>query len=247
MDEVNFLNIAGYYFVAIDDAANLRGELQSYAKQFDLKGTVIIASEGINLVLAGSEEGIRSWLAFLRSDARFVDIVAKESWSSAVPFQRLKVKVKQEIIRMDHPTVRPADQRASTVGPETLKRWLDQRHDDQNRAILLLDTRNEFEVATGTFVGSVSWKIAKFSEFPPAALEHKSTLEGMRVVSFCTGGIRCEKAALFLQDAGVENVVQLDGGILKYFEEVGQDHFVGSCFVFDERIALTDQLNPIST
>jgi UPF0176 protein len=207
-----------------------------------LKGTVLLAEEGINLFLAGAPEQVRGWVGFLREDPRFADLDPKESWSDAVPFKKLLVKVKREIIRMNHPTIRPDERgeagRAPAVAPETLHRWLDQGHDDEGRPVVTLDTRNAFEVDYGTFADTIDWRINKFSEFPDAVQAHKAEFEGKTVVSFCTGGIRCEKAALYMQEAGIERVYQLEGGILKYFELTDGAHWEGTCFVFDEREAL---------
>jgi UPF0176 protein len=148
------------------------------------------------------------------------------------------VKVKGEIIRMNHPAIRPANGRAPAVTPTTVKRWLDQGHDDAGRPVVTLDTRNDFEVDEGTFVGAIDWRISKFTEFPQALRDHQADLKDKTVVSFCTGGIRCEKAAILMREVGLEHVYQLEGGILKYFEEVGGAHYSGGCFVFDERRAL---------
>ncbi len=240
------LNISAYRFVAIDDGAQLRPRLLASAQAHGLRGTILLAGEGINLFLAGEEAAVRAFLAELRRDARFAALEAKESWSATQPFGRMLVKLKREIIRMDHPAIRPAEGRAPGVDAATLKRWLDQGHDDAGRPVALLDTRNAFEVEHGSFEGAIDWRITKFTEFPQALLDHREELAGKTVVSFCTGGIRCEKAAIFAHEAGLTNVLQLDGGILKYFEEVGGAHFRGDCFVFDEREALTPSLQPRS-
>ena len=208
-----------------------------------MRGTVILATEGINLFLAGGHESVHGFLQWLRGDARFEPLAAKESESDSVPFERLLVKVKPEIIRMNHPTIRPqhapaharANARAPALAAATLARWLDAGHDDAGRPVVMLDTRNAFEVGHGHFENAVECNIARFSDFPAAALAHRAALEGSTVVTYCTGGIRCEKAALFMREAGIANVWQLDGGILKYFETVGARHFVGECFVFDAR------------
>jgi UPF0176 protein len=158
------------------------------------------------------------------------------------------VRVKDEIITMKHPMIDPTAERAPAVEPKTLKVWLDQGHDDNGREIVLLDTRNDYEVQIGTFEGALHFGIDKFSEFPDAIMsttgDTREQLENKTIVSFCTGGIRCEKAALFLQEpaVGLANVYQLDGGILRYFEEVGDAHYKGECFVFDRRVALDSKL-----
>ena len=238
------LNISCYLFVSLSDTAALRDRLQARAEALALKGTVLIAEEGINLFLAGPPDALRVWVAEVRADARFAELTPKESWSEVQPFQRLKVKVKPEIIRMNHPTVRPdLAPRAPALPPATLSRWLDQGHDDAGRPVVMLDTRNGFEVDHGAFDGAIDWRLHKFSDFPQALAAHRDELAGKTVVSYCTGGIRCEKAAMVLAEQGL-TAWQLDGGILKYFEDTGGRHYHGSCFVFDEREALQADLSP---
>jgi len=241
----SILNISAYKFAALSDTARWRERIRAQAQALGLKGTVLLADEGINLFVAGAESGVRAFLAWLTAHAPFDDLPIKESWSSAVPFGKLLVKVKPEIIRMNHPTIRPHAQRAPAVDARTLARWLDAGVDDAGRAVVTLDTRNAFEVDHGRFEGARSLGIGKFSEFPQALAAHRAELEGKTVVTYCTGGIRCEKAALLMAEAGVHNVLQLDGGILKYFEEAGGKHFSGNCFVFDERGSLKDTLAPV--
>jgi UPF0176 protein len=238
------LNISCYLFVSLPDPAALRERLHARAEALGLKGTVLIAEEGINLFLAGSADAVRTWVDEVRADARLAALTPKESWSETQPFQRLKVKVKPEIIRMNHPAIRPdRAPRAPALAPATLSRWLDQGHDDAGREIVMLDTRNGFEVDHGAFDGAVDWRLQKFSDFPAALAAHRDELAGKTVVSYCTGGIRCEKAAMVLEEQGL-TAWQLDGGILKYFEDTGGKHYHGSCFVFDEREALNADLSP---
>ena len=231
----NVLNVSAYRFVPLPDAVALRDRLHAEAQALGLRGTILLAEEGINLFLAGEPSAMRAFLQQLRAEPRFAGLEAKESWSDDVPFRHLRVKVKHEIIRMNRPAVRPALGRAPALDPVTLRRWLDQGHDDAGRPVVMLDTRNAFEVDHGTFEGAVDWRLAKFSDFPDALAAHAEELAGKTVVSFCTGGIRCEKAALVMREAGLEDVWQLDGGILRYFEETGGAHFRGACFVFDQR------------
>jgi len=240
------LNISCYLFVSLSDTAALCERLHGRAEALGLKGTVLLAEEGINLFLAGTAEAVRAWVAELRADPRFAELTPKESWSETQPFQRLKVKVKGEIIRMNHPTIRP-DQapRAPALAPATLVRWLEQGHDDAGREVVMLDTRNGFEVDHGGFDGAIDWRLNKFSDFPEALAAHRDELVGKTIVSYCTGGIRCEKAAMVLAEQGL-TAWQLDGGILKYFEDTGGPHYHGSCFVFDEREALAPDLSPAS-
>jgi UPF0176 protein len=230
------LNLSAYLFVTLHDLPALRQRVFEAARLHGLKGTVLLAEEGINLFVAGAADAARVWLADLRRDARLAALDAKESWSEAVPFRHLRVKIKREIIRMNQPQVQPAAGRAAAVDARTLARWLDAGRCDQGRAVVLLDTRNAFEVEHGAFVGALDWRLSKFSDFPAAAREHRDQLAGRTVVTYCTGGIRCEKAALALSAAGVEHVLQLDGGILRYLEQTnGAPHWRGRCFVFDER------------
>ncbi len=241
------LNISAYLFTPLKDTVALREACHAQANALSLKGTVLIAEEGINLFLAGSEHAVRTFVSWLQHDPRLASISPKESWSASQPFRKLLVKVKNEIIRMNHPAIQPQSGRAPAVDAATLKRWLDSGHDDQGRPVVTLDTRNAFEVDEGSFVNAVDWRIDKFSDFPGAASQHLNDLRDKTVVSFCTGGIRCEKAAIYLRELGLPEVYQLEGGILKYFEEVGGSHYSGNCFVFDERRGVHPDLTPIQT
>jgi UPF0176 protein len=237
-------NIAAYKFVTLHDAQALRPLVLERALAGQLKGTVLLAPEGINLFLAGARAAIAAFLEWLRADARFADLETKVSYSSHVPFRKLMVKVKREIIRMDHPAIRPEAGRAPSVDAPTLARWLARGSDDAGRPLVMLDTRNAFEVEAGTFEGALDWRIERFTQFPAALRAHREQLQGKTVVSFCTGGIRCEKAALYMAEVGVSNVYQLEGGILKYFEQTDGAGFEGSCFVFDQRELLGPDLAP---
>jgi len=237
------LNVSAYLFTRIEDAQVLRPVLRERAITAGLKGTILLAGEGINLFLAGDADALRGFIAELRTDPRFSALAPKESWSAVQPFGRMLVKVKREIIRMGHPTIRPETGRAPAVAPQTLRRWLDRGRDDEGREVVLLDTRNAFEGDYGSFAGAVDWRIERFTQFPEAVATHRADLEGKTVVSFCTGGIRCEKAALYLREEGIE-AFQLDGGVLGYFAEVGAAHWSGDCFVFDQREALRPDLEP---
>ena len=241
------MNLSAYRFVEVTDAAALCERLHGQAQAAGLRGTVILADEGINLFLAGEEGALRGWLARLCEDARFAALDVKESWSDEQPFRHLRVKVKREIIRMNQPQVQPGAGRAPAVDAATLARWLDRGRDDEGREVVMLDTRNAFELEHGAFDGAVDWGLAKFSDFPAALASHRDELEGRTVVTYCTGGIRCEKAALAMQGAGVTNVWQLDGGILRYLETMRDaPHWHGRCFVFDERESIDPQLHGVA-
>ena len=240
-----FLNLSAYRFVTLDALDALRQRIAERAAAAGLRGTVLLADEGINLFVAGPPLEARSWLAGLGDDdPRLAGLQAKESFSDTLPFRRLRVKIKREIIRMDQPQIRPGEARAPAVDPATLARWLDAGRDDAGREVVMLDTRNAWEADAGAFDGALDWRLAKFSDFPAAAAAHRSALDGRTVVTYCTGGIRCEKAALALQAAGLERVWQLDGGILGYLERQGARHWHGRCVVFDERGALDERLAP---
>ncbi len=246
--DARLLNISAYAFVTLDRLGARRDALAQFAQAHCLKGTVLLAEEGINLVLAGAEPGVRAWLAALREEPLLAALEVKESWSRTLPFRHLRVKVKREIIRMNQPQVQPAMGRAPAIDAATLARWLRAGHDDAGRELLLLDTRNGFEVDAGAFAGAVDWRLTKFSDFPAALAAHRSELEGRTVVSYCTGGIRCEKATLALRDAGIEHSYQLDGGVLRYFEHLpSAPHWQGRCFVFDGRETLGADLAPPSS
>ena len=237
-------HIAAYRFVELDELPSLRDHIHTLAAAQDLRGTVLLAPEGINLMLAGSGLAVDLFLAELASDSRFAAMDVKRSTTSDMPFGKLLVKIKREIIRMNQLGVRPSEGRAPAIAPERLAQWLDQGHDDAGRQVVMLDTRNDFEVDVGRFGGAVDWRLRRFSDFPAAFGEQRKQLAEKTVVSYCTGGIRCEKAALWMQAQGLSNVWQLDGGILGYFASVGAKHFEGDCFVFDGRVALDAELAP---
>jgi UPF0176 protein len=237
MPALAFAVAAAYRFVDLPEAAALRERWLASAGAAGLKGTLLVAPEGLNFTLAGTPAALEDWLAALQADPRLAGLDIKRHAHDRLPFQRLRVKLKDEIIRMNQPVVRPQAARAPAVDAATLQRWLAQgRRDDAGREVVLLDTRNGFEVDAGAFEGALDWRLAKFSDFPAALEQHRESLRGKTVVSYCTGGIRCEKAALWMQRAGIDNVLQLDGGILRYFEATRDaPHWRGDCFVFDER------------
>jgi UPF0176 protein len=241
----SILNIAAYLFVSLNGLPDLRIKMLSECNSRGLKGTILLTGEGINMFLAGEELEMRSFLDWLREDPRFQPLQAKESWSEDQPFKKMLIKLKNEIIRMNHPTIRPEEGRANFISPKKLQEWLDRGTDDLGRPVVMVDTRNAFEVDYGTFENALHFNIEKFTEFPKAIMAHKEALVDKTLVSFCTGGIRCEKSGLYMREIGMQHSYQLEGGILKYFEEVGSAHYKGSCFVFDEREALEPNLDSI--
>ncbi|MBX9721470.1 MAG: sulfurtransferase [Candidatus Obscuribacterales bacterium] len=248
---MEIINVAAYKFVGIQDPSKWREAIRGKCVEQGLKGTILLAPEGINLFVAGERDCVDNFLTFMRCNedfgGRFTDLVVKESVSDKQPFRRMNVRLKKEIITMKHPMISPEEFRAPAVDPRTLKTWLDQGHDDEGRLVVMLDTRNEYEIKIGTFEGAISLNIDTFGEFPQS-WQHATTgddsqrFQNKTIVSFCTGGIRCEKAALYMRETNFANVVQLDGGILRYFEEVGGAHWNGACFVFDKRGAVDTEL-----
>jgi UPF0176 protein len=242
-----YVNIAAYKFITLDNLDELRPQYQQICARLGLKGTILLTPEGINMFLSGTRANIDEYLAWVRSDARLADLETKESLSVEQSHRRMLVRIKKEIITMRMPLIKPELGRAPHVEAKTLKRWLDQGHDDNGKPVVMVETRNDYEVDVGTFNNTVDYRLKKFTEFPEVIEKHKADFEGKTVVTFCTGGIRCEKAAIHMQNIGYDNVYQLEGGILKYFEEVGGAHYTGDCFVFDYRTALNPQLEPTET
>jgi predicted sulfurtransferase len=201
------------------------------------KGTILISAEGINGFLAGEEAAIRQFLSEIREEREFADLEVKESWSSEIPFTRMLVKIKREIIPMGRPDVRPTEFTGKRLYPAQFKQWL-----DENRDIVVLDTRNDYEVEAGTFEKAEHLNLKNFREFGDRLKELPNEVREKPVVMFCTGGIRCEKATALALKEGFKEVYQLEGGILKYFEEVGGAHYRGDCFVFDDRVTVDPEL-----
>lgn len=243
---MSVVNISCYKFVTLAERDALKADLDARCLELNLKGTILLAPEGINVFLAGTREAIDTIVGYLRSDPRFADLQPKESLSTEPPFKRMRVRLKKEIITMKMPLIRPEDGRAPSVTAAMLKQWLDRGVDNEGRPVVMLDTRNDYEVAAGSFDAAVDYDIGIFSEFPPQLAAHRDEYAGKTIVSFCTGGIRCEKAAIHMKAVGIEHVYQLEGGILKYFEEVGGAHYHGDCFVFDARDAVSADLQPVA-
>jgi UPF0176 protein len=254
MSGVDIVNIAAYKFVSIPDRQALQPVLLERCNELSLKGTILLADEGINLTVAGASTAIQLFLDFLCEGelfgGRFSDLDIKRSFSETQPFGKMVVRMPKEIITMRNPMIRPEAGRAPTVDPEQLKTWLEQGHDADGREIVLIDTRNSYEIDCGKFEGAIELPLENFSDFPElmrnALHEPGSDLANKTIVTYCTGGIRCEKAALFMKDELNLRVFQLDGGILNYFEKVGGSYWDGECFVFDDRYALDPELKPTS-
>jgi UPF0176 protein len=233
------LNIAAYRFLPLAGLKEKRAHLRSLCKAWNLKGSILLSPEGINLFVAGEADPIEWLLTELRSWPGLHDLQPKISGTEQLPFRRMHVRVKQEIIAFGVEGIDPSQQTSPKLLPQELKRWL-----DEGRPVTLLDTRNDYEVKLGTFNNAMTMGIEHFREFPDAVDKLSPALKEQPIVMFCTGGIRCEKAGPFMERQGFKHVFQLEGGILKYFEECGGAHFDGECFVFDQRTGLDPSLQP---
>lgn len=231
------VNVAGYRFADMPDRDELRQPFRDVCQELDLKGTILLAHEGINFFLAGSQTSIDSFVEWLEEDARFLDIPLKVSYSDYQPFRRMNVRLKKEIISLGLDHIKPSEKTGEEITPTAFKQLL-----DAGEEVIVLDTRNEYECRIGTFENAFEMNIRSFRDFPKAVSEMDEDLKDKQVVMFCTGGIRCEKASVVMMDAGFSNVKQLKGGILGYFEEVGGDYWNGDCFVFDRRVAVNPEL-----
>lgn len=230
-------NIAGYRFVDLDDRDALQLSLRSLCVDLGLKGTVLLAPEGINFFLAGRSTSIDAFIDDLEKDKRFVDIPLKVSFTDYQPFNRMNVRKKNEIISVGLDHIRPAEMTGEEIEPTDFKAML-----DAGEPVHVLDTRNDYELRVGTFENAIDLNIRTFRAFPEAIERLPASMKDEPVVMFCTGGIRCEKASAIMMEAGFTNVKQLKGGVLGYFESVGGDHWNGDCFVFDQRVAVNPSL-----
>ncbi|MHA3771059.1 sulfurtransferase [Verrucomicrobiota bacterium sgz303538] len=233
-----FINIAAYKFTPLSDLKPLRERLTAQCKEWGLKGTILLSTEGINLFMAGKQAEIDQLLSTLRAIPGLEDLQPKISESEEQPFRRMLVRIKKEIIAFGVPGVEPGKRTSPKLSAQTLKEWL-----DEGRKITLLDTRNDYEVKLGTFKNALPIGINHFRDFPAAVRELPEEMKEQPIVMFCTGGIRCEKAGPFMEMEGFQKIFQLDGGILKYFEECGSEHYQGECFVFDQRVGVDPSLH----
>ncbi len=230
----DYLVAAFYKFTKIEDPAKLQASIEDCCLENDVRGIVLLASEGINSTIAGSPEGVRNVLQFLRDDARFSELTWKESNASQAPFRKLRVRLKKEIVTMGVDGINPDRLVGTYVKPE---KW-NELISDPN--VIVIDTRNDYEVEIGTFKDAINPDITSFGELPKWVEENIDIEEQPRVAMFCTGGIRCEKSTALLKEAGVHEVYHLEGGILKYLEKMEEELSLwdGQCFVFDERVSV---------
>ncbi|TDG12059.1 rhodanese-related sulfurtransferase [Seongchinamella unica] len=227
-----------YHFCTLDDFHELREPLLDVCRQAGVRGTLLLAHEGINGTIAGPREGIDTVLAYLRSDPRLAALDHKESFDEEMPFYRMKVKLKREIVTMGVEGIDPNLVVGTYVRPED---WNELVNDPD---VLLIDTRNDYEYSIGTFKGAVDPHTTTFRQFPEYVRNNLDPQKQKKVAMFCTGGIRCEKASAFMLQEGFEEVYHLQGGILKYLEEVPETEstWEGECFVFDNRVAVNHRL-----
>ena len=227
--------IATFYKFLTLDPIPLQLKLFSTCETLGLKGTVLLAPEGINATLSGLAQNLDQFLSDLRRDDRFADVVVKYSWTDRTPFDRLKVKIKPEIVTLGRPDINPAQQSGIYVTPQDWNALLKAEPD-----LVIIDTRKSFEISTGSFAGAIDPKISNFRQFPTYVQTHLDPQQHKKVAMFCTGGIRCEKASAYLLNQGFETVYHLQGGILNYLEEIPPEDSLwqGECFVFDQRTAV---------
>jgi predicted sulfurtransferase len=230
-------NISTYKFADLHDLPTLRERLRAHCLEAELKGTILLSPEGINLFIAGPRPAVEALVDLIRTIPGLEDLAPKWSMSDEQPFNRMLVKIKKEIIAFGVEGINPARYTSPRISARELKQWL-----DEGRPVTLLDTRNDYEVKMGTFVGAEILHLDHFKEFPEAVKKLPEAIKEIPMVSFCTGGVRCEKAAPLLEREGFRTVYQLDGGILKYFEECGGAHYEGECFVFDKRVGVDPAL-----
>ena len=236
---MNIIVAALYRFAVVGDVPALQKTLQAVCRAQDIKGTLLLAHEGINGTIAGTRDGIDAVVAVIRSTPGFGDLEYKESFAAAMPFYRMKVRIKKEIVTIGRSDVSPTKTVGTYVTPEEWNKII------SDPETIVLDTRNDYEVGIGTFKNAVNPQTKSFVAFPEFVQKNLDPQKHKKVAMFCTGGIRCEKASSFMKQAGFENVYHLKGGILKYLEDTPKDQSLweGDCFVFDQRVAVGHGLN----
>jgi len=231
-------NIAGYKFEHIKNAVDLISVYQQKCEELGLKGSMLISKNGINFSLAGTQQATDTIIAFLEEDDRFLNIPLKVTYSETQPFRRMKVRLKKEIISLGRDDIDPRELTGEYVTPQELLSIY-----ENNEDVVVLDTRNEYETRVGLFENALDLQLDTFRDFPKAIEQLPEGYKDKKIVMYCTGGIRCEKASAVMLKAGFKDVKQLEGGVLDYFKETGGKYWNGDCFVFDERVALDKQLN----
>ena len=235
---MNIANITGYKFTPITDTKLLQEKIINLSEENDLKGTVLISDKGINFSVAGLIENTSNFLKVIKKDEQFSDIDIKTTFNEYQPFRKMLVRIKKEIISMGVDEINPYEFTGEKIKPVELNKKLDAGED-----VILLDTRNEYEVRLGTFENAIDLNLDSFRDFPTKINGLREQIGDKEIVMFCTGGVRCEKASALMLKSGFKNVKQIDGGVINYFKETGGAHWKGDCFVFDDRVALDKELN----
>jgi UPF0176 protein len=243
-----YVHITAYQFANLTDEQlnDYRAMMKEKARSLGMLGTILLGHEGMNFFLSGSDEAALGIAELFESMPEFQDMPYKISFSAEQPYTRMLVRIKNEIVTMGRLEVQPLEQAetAPHLSVEEFEQWM-----DEGKEMIILDTRNDYEIALGKFEGAIDFDIKSFRDFPEAVenMAKDSSLKDKTIVTYCTGGIRCEKAGPFMKAAGFNNVYQLDGGILRYLEKVGAGHYEGECFVFDKRVAVGADLKETLT
>ena len=237
VNNLEFLNVAGYKFEPLENLDSLIPEFQNKCDELGLKGSVYLSPNGINFSIAGTEKNINTYIEFMEKDSRFRDIPLKKTFSETQPFRRMKVRLKKEIISLGRDDINPRELTGDYISPRELFEMYETKED-----VIVLDTRNEYETRVGLFENAVDLQLDTFRDFPSAIETLPEEYKDKQIVMYCTGGIRCEKASAVMMKAGFSDVKQLEGGVLDYFKETGGAYWNGDCFVFDERVALDKEL-----
>jgi len=234
-------HIAGYRFVPVEDTAATLLEIEGFSRGLGILGTIFLASEGINISVAGNMLAILSFRQRLDQTAQFRDIKFHETYCQKVPYHKLNFKTKKELVPLGVETIQAGESQHQYLSPQKLKQWL-----DEGRDFNLIDMRNTFEYDIGSFATAQHLNLKKFKTLKQRQQEMSQLDKDKPMVTFCTGGIRCEKAGPYMENQGFKQVYQLEGGIIEYLRQTGGTHWQGNCFVFDERITIDSQLRPQS-
>lgn len=228
------LVVTFYQFTHLEDSASFQAPIEACCRSHNVRGIILLASEGINSTIAGPPAGVMAVLDFLRGHPEFADLTWKESSAKTQPFRKMRVRLKKEIVTMGVPGIDPCTLVGTYVPPEEWNALI------TDPEVIVIDTRNDYEVDIGTFAGAINPDIQAFNQIPQWLEEHLDGASQPRVAMFCTGGIRCEKSTALLKQAGIKEVYHLEGGILKYLERIPEEDSLwqGKCFVFDERVAV---------
>jgi UPF0176 protein len=237
VNNLEFLNVAGYKFDPLENLDSLIPKFQNKCDELGLKGSVYLSPNGINFSIAGTEENVDTYIKFMEEDSRFRDIPLKKTFSETQPFRRMKVRLKKEIISLGRDDINPKELTGDYISPRELFEIYEKKED-----VIVLDTRNEYETRVGLFENAIDLQLDTFRDFPSAIETLPEEYKDKQIVMYCTGGIRCEKASAVMMKAGFSDVKQLEGGVLDYFKETGGAYWNGDCFVFDERVALDKEL-----